>query len=96
MLAFVNRNRVNYETEKTLPMAMAFWRGFVSAMPPVLLTRDHSQDIFGAVVTAMQVGLLFFTFWAGNEGITETAKQQCLEGLLWLENTFRPLASAAW
>jgi hypothetical protein len=29
----VNRNHVDYASEKTLPMAKAFWDGFVGALP---------------------------------------------------------------
>ncbi|TBU55770.1 hypothetical protein BD310DRAFT_908153 [Dichomitus squalens] len=90
-LSTVNRKRVDYETENTTPMAAGFWRGFVDSLPAELRDRN---DVLDAVVTAMQIGLVMYEFWPGNEGLSAAQMDQCLARLDWLEETFRPMSGA--
>ncbi|KAI0076905.1 hypothetical protein K474DRAFT_1597231 [Panus rudis PR-1116 ss-1] len=90
-LSTVNRNRVDYETENTTPMAEAFWRGITSSLSTRLQGR---KDVLDAIVTAMQIGLVMFIFWPGNEGPSAVQMEQGLTRLNWIEETFRPMIQA--
>ncbi|KAI0069766.1 hypothetical protein K474DRAFT_992134 [Panus rudis PR-1116 ss-1] len=91
MLSTVNRQRIDYETENTIPMARGFWRGFTANLPVALQGR---KDVLNAIVTAMQIGMVMFLFWPGNDGLSNDQMDQGVARLNWFEDTFRPMANA--
>ena len=86
-LSFTNRNRVDYASEKTQPMAEAFWNGFVSSLP------GNTQKNSANIVKAMKIGLIFDQF---GEGYVPDPRDvaMTLGRLEWIENTFSSLRVA--
>ncbi|KAH7878939.1 uncharacterized protein C8R40DRAFT_689629 [Lentinula edodes] len=87
-LATVNRNRIDYETDDTLPMTRGFWTGLVDNLPLHLKGR---KDVLEALLSAMQIGLVMFIFWPSYDVIDNADMEQSLKRLNWFEDTLRPM-----
>lgn len=73
-------------SERTQPMAEAFWKRFIASIPAHL--RLHERKI----IVAMQVGFVLSVYFGG--GVPDTDKlPSILERLEWLETTFGPMCS---
>lgn len=77
---------VDTVSEKSLPMAEAFWKSFTAGLP-----RDSMRHQ-RAIITAMQVGLILFTFFGGGEPDGER-QATILDRIEWLGETFLPLCA---
>jgi Ser/Thr protein kinase RdoA (MazF antagonist) len=86
-LSVDNKGRVDYLSEKTQPMAEAFWDGFVASLP------DHLQALKKYMVDAMMIGLVLDQF---SEGSVPDARDlaMTMERLRWIEDTFKALIIA--
>jgi hypothetical protein len=86
-LSVTNRNRVDYPSEKTQPMAEAFWDGFITSLP------RHLWALAGYIVDAMMIGLILNQF---GEGFVPDVRDVAMTmgRLEWIEKTFRSLSIA--
>ena len=80
-LSFTNRNRVDYSSEKTQPMAEAFWNGFITSLP------GNIQKNSAKIVKAMKIGLIFDQFGEGYVPDPRDAAMT-LGRLEWIGNNF--------
>ncbi|KAF8523271.1 hypothetical protein BU17DRAFT_85957 [Hysterangium stoloniferum] len=82
-LSVTNRQRVDYPSGKTKPMAKAFWDGFTTSLP------SRVQAFTDYIVDAMLIGLILNQFGEGFEpDVRDVA--MTMERLKWIETTFRP------
>lgn len=83
-LSVTNRERADYPSAKTKPMAEAFWGGFTTSLP------SRIQALTDSIVDAMMIGLVLNQFGEGFEPDVR-AVAMTMERLEWIETTFRAL-----
>ncbi|KAL5533878.1 hypothetical protein ACEPAG_338 [Sanghuangporus baumii] len=74
-------------TEKSIPMAAAFWKSFVARLPKDVLPHQRS------IITAMQIGFILFTFF-GSGAPDQGKLPKIFDRIMWLEKTFVPLCTS--
>lgn len=90
-LSFPNSAREDYEAERSMPMAHAFWDSYIASLPSHLLGSDVQRRKFlEPIVVAGQIGLVFHAFFAANEKPNPTKIEQTILRLKWIDATFRP------
>ncbi|OCB90380.1 hypothetical protein A7U60_g2390 [Sanghuangporus baumii] len=73
-------------SEKSLPMAEAFWKSFLAKLPNNVFSHQR------AIITAMQVGFILSTFFGGGSP-NEDKQVQIFDRMTWLEKTFAPMCT---